>query len=160
RPSLARAYLAMGAATFFWVTNVIAVKFALQELPQFATLALRVTLASVALGSLRVLQGGRFDLRLLERRNILKLSLCGISLSFFCFTVGLNYTSVSHAVFLNSLVPIAVLVIARIEGLEGITGVQIAGLLLSTAGALSIALDKTGGRGPGLMGDILVVGSA
>src|SRR5262249_47984732 len=142
-----------------WATNAVAVKLTLREIPQFATVALRLTLAAAALVVPHALLRGRFHLPKNERRNIWKLSFSGLTLSFVCFTLGLNYTSVSHGIFVNALVPIAVLVVARIEGLEEITRLQIAGLLVSLAGVLFLTLDKTGGPGPGWKGDLLVLGS-
>ncbi|MCZ6751677.1 MAG: hypothetical protein O7E51_07605, partial [Acidobacteria bacterium] len=44
-----RVYLTMMAATFLWSSNVVAVKFAVQELPQVTAAVLRVTLAAATL---------------------------------------------------------------------------------------------------------------
>ena len=158
-----RPYFGMSLATLFWASNAIAVKLALREVPELATVALRVTLAAATLAVLHALTGGHFHLRRSERGNFWRLSLSGVAASFFCYTLGLNYTSVSHAVFINSLVPMSVLLIARIQGLEKITPAKFAGLLLSLAGVLSLAFDKAqtqlGGTGPGWSGDLLVLGS-
>jgi len=147
----------------FWASNAIAVKLTLQEVPQLATVALRVTLAAATLALLHALSGGRFHLRTSEQGNFWRLSLSGIAASFFCYTLGLNYTSVSHTVFINALVPMAVLLVARIHGLETITPAKLVGLLLSLSGVLALAIDKTqtqsGGTGPGWSGDLLVMGS-
>ena len=153
------AYIGLSLATVLWATNSIAVKLTLRQIPQLATAVLRVTLAAAVLAVLHRLNGGRFHLPKRERGNLLKLSLSGVSLSFLCYTMGLNYTSVSHAVFINALVPMAVLLVAGMHGLERITSPKLAGVLLSLAGALSLALDKTGGHGPGWVGDLLVLGS-
>ena len=153
------AYIGMSLATVLWASNSIAVKLTLRQIPQFATAALRVTLAAAVLAVLHRLNGGRFHFPKRERGNLLKLSLSGVSLSFLCYTMGLNYTSVSHAVFINALVPMAVLLIAGMHGLEPITSPKLAGVLLSLAGALSLALDKTGRHGSGWIGDLLILGS-
>ncbi len=150
----------MIAATLLWASNTVAVKFALRDIPPFALTPLRVTLAAIALAVAHALTGGRFHLRREERGNLFKLSLSGVALSFLCLTTGLNYTSVSHAVFINALVPMAVLLIARAHGVERITPPKLAGLLLSLGGVLALVMDQTGGRGAGWKGDLLVMVSA
>ncbi len=152
-----RAYLTMMAATFLWSSNVVAVKFAVQELPQVTAAVLRVTLAALTLVLLHLLRGGSLHLGKGERRSFLKFSLFGLSLSFLFFTIGVNYTSVSHTVFVAALGPLVVLLLARWEGQERITPVKVAGLLLSLVGVLMLALDKTGGPGPSWQGDLLVM---
>jgi drug/metabolite transporter (DMT)-like permease len=154
-----KAYSGLILATVFWASNSIAVKLALRQIPQLATAALRVTLAAAVLAALHARNGGRFHFPKIERRKLLKLSFSGVSLSFLCYTMGLNYTSVSHTVFINALVPVAVLLIARMHGLETITPTRLVGVLLSLAGVLSLALDQPGGHGPGWIGDLLVLGS-
>ena len=152
-----RAYLTMMAATFLWSSNVVAVKFAVQELPQVTVAVLRVTLSAVTLALLHLLCGGSLRLGKGERWSFLKFSLFGLSLSFLFFTVGVSYTSVSHTVFVAALGPLVVLLFARWEGQERITPVKVAGLLLSLAGVLLLVLDKTGGSGPSWQGDLLVM---
>ena len=151
-----RAYVTMMAATFFWSSNVVAVKFAVQELPHVTAAMLRVTLAAATLVSLHLLRGGSLRLGGDERRSFLKFSLFGLSLSFLFFTIGVNYTSVSHTVFVAALGPLVVLLFARLEGQERITPVKVAGLLLSLAGVVLLVLDKTGGPGPSWQGDLLI----
>ena len=124
----------MMAATFLWSSNVVAVKFAVQELPQVTVAVLRVTLAAVTLVLLHLLRGGSLRLGKGERWSFLKFSLFGLSLSFLFFTVGVSYTSVSHTVFVAALGPLVVFLFARWEGQERITLVKVAGLLLSLAG--------------------------
>lgn len=152
-----RAGLTMMAATFFWSSNVVAVKFAVQELPQVTAAVLRITLAAVTLVLLHLLRGGSLRLGGSERWSFLKFSLFGLSLSFLFFTIGVNYTSVSHTVFVAALGPLVILLFARWEGQERITPVKMAGLLLSLGGVLLLALDKTEGPGPSWQGDLLVV---
>ena len=152
-----RAYFTVTAATFFWSSNVVAVKFAVQELPQVTAAVLRVTLAAAILVSLHLLRGGSLRLGGNERRSFLKFSLFGLSLSFLFFTIGVSYTSVSHTVFVAALGPLVVLLFARLEGQERITPVKVAGLLLSLAGVLLLALDQTGSPGPNWRGDLLIL---
>ena len=158
RLRLLKAYLGMSAATLFWASNAVAVKLALQEIPQLATTALRITLAAATLFTLYTAQGGRIRLQSGEARTFLRLGLWGLALSFSSFTLGLNHTSVSHAVFVGALVPLAVLLLAWREGQEHIALLQVCGLALSLLGVLFLALDKPAASGPSWQGDLLVAG--
>jgi drug/metabolite transporter (DMT)-like permease len=154
----ARAYAALSAATVLWASNTVAVKFALIQFPPLALTSMRVSLAAITLACCYWLTGGHFHLHSGERASLFKLSLSGVALSFLFLTTGLNYTSVSHAVFINSLVPIAVLLIARLHGLEQITAPKLAGLLLSLslAGIVALVTDRASSRPAGWKGDLLI----
>ena len=155
-----KAYIGISMATVLWAMNTNAVKLTVREIPPVLTTSMRLTLAATTLSIAHFLKGGSFRLQRGERWDMGKLGLVGIAFSFFCLTTGLSYTSVSHAVFINSLVPLAVLIISRLHGLETITPPKLIGLLLSLAGVLFLVLDKTGGRNAGWIGDILVVGAS
>ena len=153
---LGKAYASMIAATLLWSSNAVAVKLILREMPQIATAVIRVTLAASILAGLYLLQGGRFRLRPGEAWTFLKLSLPGPALSFLFFTLGLNNTSIFHAVFIGALVPIAVLALARLDSQEPITPLKFAGLLLSLVGVLFLALDQAAGPDASWKGDLFV----
>ena len=153
--SLWKAYLGMGVATLCWSSNAIAVKLLVREVPQFAAAGLRIALTALTLALVHGLSGGRFFLRRGEARIFLQLGFWGLALSFFFFTLGLNHTSVSHAVFIGALVPMAVLLLARLEHQEPVTILRLSGLLLSLAGVAVLALDQRGGAGPTWQGDLL-----
>jgi drug/metabolite transporter (DMT)-like permease len=154
-PARWKTYGSISAATVFWASNAVAVKFVVGEIPQFTAAFLRVTLAAMTLVIVFLLRGERFSLSRQEQRDFLKLSLWGIALSFLFFTLGLKYTSISHVVFIGALVPMAVLLLARFYGLERITPVRLAGLLVSMAGILFLSLDQAGGPEPRWIGDLL-----
>ncbi|OFW25390.1 MAG: hypothetical protein A3H27_14855 [Acidobacteria bacterium RIFCSPLOWO2_02_FULL_59_13] len=157
-PRLWKAYLAIVLATLFWSSNVIAVKLLLREVPAIPAAMMRVAMAAGVLFVLYRSSGGRFRLRRDEAWMLAKLSLWGMTFSFFFFTAGLRYTSVAHAVFIGALVPMAVLLLARLQHQEQITALKLAGILLSLAGILLLALDQTGGAGSNWRGDLLVIG--
>ncbi|MBI2817903.1 MAG: DMT family transporter [Acidobacteria bacterium] len=152
-----RAYFGMSVATVLWASNTVAVKLAVQQIPPLALTSLRVTLAAITLAAAHWITGGMFYVRPGERANLFKLSLTGVALSFLFLTTGLSYTSVSHAVFINALVPMAVLLIARAHGMERITAPKVAGLLLSLGGVLALVMDHGGGRAAGWKGDLLIM---
>ena len=158
-PRPLKAYLGLSAATLFWSSNVVAVKLALQEIPPTATAALRVTLAACTLLVIYRASGGRIRLRPGEARTFLRLGLWGLALSFSCFTLGIHRTSVPHAVFVAALTPLTVLLLAWRAGQERISPLRLGALLLSLAGVLLLALDRSPGEvGPSWQGDLLVVG--
>ena len=156
RPPL-RAYLGMVAATVFWASNAVAVKLIVRELPYATAAGLRIGLAALTLAIIYGARGGRFRLRQGEARQFLMLSLWGLALSFLFFTAGLYYTSVSHAVLVGALVPVAVLLLARMDGQERISYGKLGGLLLSLLGVFLLALDRAPGSGPNWKGDLMVV---
>ncbi|MBI3895483.1 MAG: DMT family transporter [Acidobacteria bacterium] len=154
-----RAYVGILAATLFWSSNVAAVKLIVRELPYPTAAGLRMVLAALTLAVFYWARGGRFRFRPGEVRQFLTLGFWGLTLSFFFFTVGVYYTSVSHAVLVGALAPVAVLLLARIKGQERITSGKLIGLLIASLGVCLLALDKTSGPGPSWKGD-LIVGAA
>ena len=153
-----KAYLGLGVATLFWSSNAVAVKLALQEIPELATAPLRITLAAATLLAIYTARGERVRLRPGEAWRFLHLGLWGLALSFSLFTVGIHRTSISHAVFVGALTPMTVLLMAWRKGQERISPLRLGALLLSLAGVLLLALDRKPEAGPSWQGDVLVVG--
>ncbi|HLA40701.1 MAG TPA: DMT family transporter [Candidatus Glassbacteria bacterium] len=153
------AYLGLIAATVFWASNAVAVKLIVRELPYATAAGLRIGLAALTLAVLYVARGGRFHLRPVEVWQFLTLGFWGLALSFLFFTIGVYYTSVSHAVLVGALVPVAVLLLARMDGQERISYGKLGGMLVSLLGVFLLALDKASGPGPSWQGD-LIVGAA
>ena len=102
-----RAYLSATAATFFWSSNVVAVKFILREIPAFPAGLIRIALAAVTLVGIHLLQRKPFSVRTADRGTLLRLGVAGIAFSFLLFTAALGHTSVAHTVFIGALVPMA-----------------------------------------------------
>lgn len=152
---LVRAYLSIVAATLFWSSNVVAVKFLLREVPAFPAALLRITMAAATLLAWHLASGKRLLIRRAAIRDVLPLGTGGIFLSFLFFTLALSNTSVAHAVFIGALVPTAVLLLARWEGQERVTALKLTGLLVSLVGVVLLALDKTNGGGSSWKGDLL-----
>lgn len=157
RTAVVWAYLGAVAATLLWSSNVVAVKFTLREIPAFPTGLLRITLAAATLAAWRGLQRQPFSIRPGERWLLVQLGVAGIAWSFLFFTLALNYTSVAHAVFIGALVPMAVLLLARLEGQERVTPLKLVGMVVSFAGVLLLSLDQTGGLGASWIGDLLAI---
>jgi len=155
RSALLRAYLAVGAATLFWSSNVVAVKYILREIPAFPAGLIRITLAAIALVGVCVAQRKPLFVRAEDRAALLRLGVAGIACSFLLFTAALSYTSVAHCVFIGAATPMAVVLLARMEGQERITTTKLAGLLICLLGVMLLALDKTYGPAAHWTGDLL-----
>ena len=151
------AYLSLSAATLIWSSNALAVKLALREIPQMATAAMRITLAALTLVALYRARGGRFRFAGEEARRFFRVGLWGLALSFFLFTLGLNHTSISHAVFIGALSPLAILLFSWREGQERLSPLRLGALFVSLAGVLLLAFDQQGGASPGWEGDLLLI---
>jgi drug/metabolite transporter (DMT)-like permease len=154
-----------------WSLNYIVAKVGLRELP------------GLALGSFRLVTAGIVSLPMLffvraERRASAKegleppiqgvrsvwsevwtvtyLGFFGVVLNQGCFTVGLNYTSVSHSSLIIGCAPILILLIARAMKLEAITMRKAIGMALAFAGAVAVGIEQGGDAGAGsARGDLL-----
>ena len=152
-----RAYASLAVSALIWSTNSILVKFLLLEIPELAAPSMRITLAAATLGIVYAASGGSFRLEGRPWRTFLPLGLWGVGLSFFFFTVGLNHTSVSHAVFMASVTPLAILFFAWYKGYERLSLLRLGALLLSLCGVVLLALDQQAGASPGWGGDLLLL---
>jgi drug/metabolite transporter (DMT)-like permease len=156
-PVPAAAYASLAVAALIWSGNAILVKFLLREIPELAAPSLRITLAAATLGIVYAARGGRFQFQRAEWLSFLPVGFWGLGLSFFFFTVGLAHTSVSHAVFVGSLTPLAILFFSWRKGQERILPLHLGALVVSLAGVALLATDQQGGASPGWGGDMLLL---
>jgi len=157
RRELVGAYIALGISTLIWSGNAILVKYLLREIPEAAAAAMRITLAAATLAVVFTARGGRLRLDPSLWRRFLPVGLWGLGLSFTFFTVGLDRTSVSHAVFVGSLTPLAILLFSWREGQERLSPLRLGALLVSLTGVALLAMDQQGGASPGWEGDLLLL---
>jgi len=153
----AGAYASLGVAALIWSGNAILVKFLLREIPELAAPSMRITLAAATLGIVFAARGGRFRFERTQLRSFLAVGFWGLGLSFFFFTVGLAHTSVSHAVFVGSLTPLAILLVSWHKGQERLSAPHLGALFVSLGGVLLLAMDQQGGASPGWGGDMLLL---
>lgn len=146
-----------------WSANFIIAKFTLRELPPFALLFLRVFFSNLILLAL-YFGSGRYRRRPLRRADLrwfALLGLCGIALNQTGFTVGINYTTVSHSALIISLTPIFVLVLATRMKLEPLTAPKVAGMAISFLGVAILTLEHgAGANSPTFTGDLITLGGA
>ncbi|MFQ5694627.1 MAG: DMT family transporter [Terriglobia bacterium] len=156
-------YLLLLLMVFAWSANFIVAKYALRELPPFALLFLRVLLSNVLL--LAIYFGRRQHRRRPVQRGDWRwfglLGLFGIAMNQTGFTVGINYTSVSHSSLIIATTPVYVLILATWMRLERLTRMKAAGLALAFTGVVALTLEHgVGARSPTLLGDMITLGGA
>jgi drug/metabolite transporter (DMT)-like permease len=162
-PSRRTAWIYACLAVTLWAANVIPVKIALREIHGLPTSLMRVTLAGTVLLLLHVRQGKSLhDLRS-SLREFLSIGFLGIAVSFVCFTTAIEFTSVSHAVFIGALLPLLVLCVVSIQGKERPSVGRMLGFILALAGITLLEIDRTvvGASAQALSnwrGDLLAVG--
>lgn len=71
-----------------------------------------------------------------------------------CYTVGLNYTSVSHSSVIIACAPILILLFSWIMRMEPLTRRKVVGMVLAFVGAIAVGA-QTGSAGAGIAGDLL-----
>jgi drug/metabolite transporter (DMT)-like permease len=173
RPSSLRVSLAIAFLIFVWSLNYIVGKIALHELPALALGSFRLLVAGIV--SLPALffpsagKGQKVKVTLEVRQNprlhalwaITYLGFFGVVLNQGCFTVGLNYTSVSHSSLIIGCAPILILIFSWAMRLEALTRRKIIGLALAFAGAAAVGVEQAGNSGGSTgRGDLLTVFAA
>jgi drug/metabolite transporter (DMT)-like permease len=160
----------MAFLIFVWSLNYIVAKFGLRELPALALGSFRLVMAGLV--SLPVLffprvgkrQGLKVKVEVSQQRRlhalwtITYLGFFGVVLNQGCFTVGLNYTSVSHSSLIIGCAPILILMFSWALQLEALTRRKAIGMALAFAGAAAVGAEQAGNAGAGsLRGDLLTL---
>lgn len=153
-----------------WSLNYIVAKIGLRELPALALASFRLVAAGVV--SLPVFlfpqPGTRQELKeILEAPGkgrtqalwtITYLGFFNVVLNQGCYTVGLNYTSVSHSAVIIGGAPIFILLFSWAMRLEALTRRKAIGMLLAFAGAAAVGVEQAGNAATGAgLGDLLTV---
>jgi drug/metabolite transporter (DMT)-like permease len=170
-PSSVSIFLVMAFLIFVWSLNYIVAKIGLRELP------------ALALGSFRLVTAGMVSLPVLffsrtEKDRVVKvkvevpanrstllselwtisyLGFFGVILNQGCFTVGLNYTSVSHSSLIIGCAPILILVFSWALGLEALTRRKAIGMAFAFAGAAVVAVEQATNAAGNFRGDLLTL---
>lgn len=152
-----------------WAVNFIAAKIGLRNISAPAMGSFRVVLAGVALlpiyfvclrlpafgGAAQARQRG-FSLS--DLWTFLYLGFFGVVVNQLCFTMGLRYTSVSHAAVIVGMGPIYALVLAVLVRLEKATSHKVVGMVMALAGIVVLASDKgISAHSPSLLGDAITM---
>jgi len=143
-----------------WGLNYIVLKAVLREVSPLAFNALRFSIAAATLALLAV-AAGRTRPQRPDLRRLAALGFLGNTVYQFAFILGVALTRAGNAALIMAAVPVQTAVFSHLRGLERLRGRDAAGLLLSTAGIVTIALGSGTGvtLGGSVIGDLLVFAS-
>lgn len=160
----------MAFLIFVWSLNYIVGKIELRELPALALGSFRLTVAGIvslpALFFPRPGNGQKVKVivevprktRLHALWAITYLGFFGVVLNQGCFTVGLNYTSVSHSSLIIGCAPILILIFSWAMRLEALTRRKVIGMALAFAGVAAVGVEHAGNAGGSTgLGDLLTL---
>jgi len=160
---LAGTRLALIGACVLWAASFVAIKIALEEIPPWTLVSLRLMVAALCFAPL-ILTGGRLS-KIFEAKTLLTLaglSLFGAGLHYGFQTVGLQYTSAANAAVYVATGPISILLLAVIFLDERLSTRKVLGIAIALSGVVVVmGLDTIlGFRIPQrVMGDLLVISS-
>ncbi len=160
--------MSIGLVVVVWAVNFIAAKIGLRYLPPVTMASFRVVIAGLSMVPAYLIcsrmpafaDARRARLHGLKPRDLWTFSYLGffgVVVNQMCFTMGLRYTSVSHAAVIVGMGPIYTLVLAVLFRLERATWHKVVGMALTMtafnhfAGALIIlpvALHQAWALGP------------
>jgi drug/metabolite transporter (DMT)-like permease len=150
--SLISAALALGS-------NPVAVKYAVGDIEPLPFVALRFTLAGLAvLAVLRFLEPESVSLRRKDLLPMAGLGIVGVGLNNVLFTFGVDLTSASNTALIYATPPLWGMVLGFVLGTERPRVRGILGVLLAMLGVGVIVYGGLGGGS--LTGDLLVAGAA
>ncbi len=132
-------YLLLSLTPLFWACNWVVGRSLYHDIPPMGMTFFRWLFAVAILAPFALPQVRR-DLPLLRRhwRILLVLGAIGIGTHNALAYLGLNYTTATNGVILNSFIPVMIVAIAWIFLRERLKPVQIAGVAISLAGVLAI----------------------
>ena len=152
-----------------WAVNFIAAKIGLRTIPVLTLASFRVVLAGAVMLPIYLLcsrlpafaEAARARRRGFTGRDLwtfLYLGFFGVAVNQICFTVGLRYTSVSHASVIVGMGPIYTLVLAVLFRLEKATWRRATGMAIALAG-IAVMASETGlsAHSPSLLGDAITM---
>lgn len=137
-----------------WSLNPVVAKIALESFPAPLLVAVRTSMAGLI-----VLPWLLRSWRLIEPRDWLKLIPLGAGLQVgnqIVYVNALDHTSVAHASFIYSAVPVIILLLAAARGQEKVTSRKIVGMSICIAGVLWLASDQSGSGNPTPQGDAIL----
>jgi drug/metabolite transporter (DMT)-like permease len=155
-----RGYIALFVTLLIWGSTFLITKVVLREIGPLILTGLRFIIAFAVLAPLAARTG--FRPAAIFHPDYLLLGLSGTAMFYTFQNVGLNYTSVSSTVLIQSCIPAMTAVMAVIFLKERLTPRQILGIGMVTLGVIVVGLTSRGGSesyNPPL-GNLLILGSA
>jgi drug/metabolite transporter (DMT)-like permease len=151
-----RGYAALFITILIWGTTLFATKVVLREVRPLQLTFIRFLIASLMLALLAARQGFRLK-QIIEPKFIL-FGLTGTVLYYTLLNIGMTYTSVSSTSMILAIIPALTTILAVIFLKERLNRLQVAGLLLVTAGVVLVSLDGSVGADSSrpLLGNLLI----
>jgi len=161
----------IGLIVVIWAVNFIAAKIGLRSFPPLTMASFRVCAAGVVMIPFYLVVKGlrlsAFTEGAADRRKgfsrrdawtFLYLGFFGVSVNQFCFTLGLHYTSVSHAAIIVGMGPIYTLILAVLLRLERATWHKAVGMGIAFTGVAVLASEHgISAHSPSLLGDAITM---
>ena len=152
-----------------WAINFIAAKIGLRSLPAATLASFRVVLAGAVMIAFYLFcsrlpafaeaaQTRRRAMTLHDLWTFLYMGFFGVTINQVCFTVGLRYTSVSHAAVIVGMGPIYTLIFAVLFKLEAATWRKAIGMVIAFAGIAVMASEHgITTHSPSVLGDAITM---
>jgi drug/metabolite transporter (DMT)-like permease len=159
----------VGLVVAIWAVNFIAAKIGLRYLPTLTMSSFRVVFAALAMVPTYLLcsrlpafaEAVRIRERGLSPKDLwtfFYLGFFGVAINQMCFTIGLSYTSVSHAAVIVGLQPVYTLALAVLLRIETATPQRVLGMGIALAGVAILASEKgISSHSPSLLGDAITM---
>jgi drug/metabolite transporter (DMT)-like permease len=159
----------IGLVVVVWAVNFIAAKIGLRYLPPLTMASFRVAIAGLTMVPAYFIcsrlpafaDARRARLKGFTGRDLWTfcyLGFFGVVVNQMCFTMGLRYTSVSHAAVIVGMAPIYTLVLAVLLRLERATWHKVVGMGIAFAGVAVLASENgISPRSPSLLGDAITL---
>jgi drug/metabolite transporter (DMT)-like permease len=168
-PSRALLAASIGLVITIWAVNFIVAKIGLRSLPAMTLASFRVVLAGAVMLPFRLFcsrlpafavmaENPRHKIVLRDLWTFLYLGFFGVTINQVCFTVGLRYTSVSHAAVIVGMGPIYTLIFAVLFKLERATWRKALGMAMAFAGIAVLASENgISAHSPSVLGDAITM---
>jgi drug/metabolite transporter (DMT)-like permease len=168
-PSRAVLGACIALVILIWAVNFIAAKIGLRSLPAATLASFRVVLAGLVMipfyltcsrlpAFAEAAESRGRGLTLGDLGIFLYMGFFGVTVNQICFTVGLRYTSVSHASVIVGMGPIYTLIFAVLLKLEAATWRKAIGMLIALAGIAFMASENgISTHSPSLLGDAITM---
>jgi drug/metabolite transporter (DMT)-like permease len=165
-PGRAAIASSVAAIILIWAVNFVAAKVGVRYMPALALAAFRVTLAAALMVPLYLAgterraraESANEPRRGFSARDIWTFAYLGffsVVMNQVCFTVGLRYTSVSHAAVIVGMGPMYALALAVLMKVEKATRAKVMGMAIAFAGIAVLAADNVKSAHSSLLGDAI-----
>ena len=159
----------IGLVIIIWAINFIAAKIGLRSLSAMTLASFRVVLAGAVMlpfylccsrlpAFAKAAQNRRHQFTLRDIWIFLYMGFFGVTINQVCFTVGLRFTSVSHAAVIVGMGPIYTLIFAVLFKLERATWRKAMGMAIALIGIAVLASENgISAHSPSVLGDAITM---